>query len=70
MKMHKTKGIDVWKLPMGQRNKLMSENYFDGQKKRAFHMQKPTDVTNMGKNPLARGSFEGVALRYYKQKAV
>jgi len=63
MKSLRTKGIDVWKLPMGHRNKLMSENIFASAHKKEHNMQKATDVTGMGRNPLAQGSFEGVALR-------
>ena len=66
MKSLRTKGIDVWKLPTGHRNKLLSENMFASVAKKEYNMQKATDVTGLGKNPLAQGSFEGIALRQAK----
>ena len=41
----------------------MSENYFEKVQKKEAHLQKPTDVTKLLKNPLHIGSFEGIALR-------
>jgi len=68
MRSLRTKGIDVWKLPMGHRNKLMSENLSAAIAKKEFNMQKATEVTALGRNPLAQGSFEGVALRQARSR--
>ena len=62
----KQKDINVWELPKGQRNKLLSESYFTVVEQKKHNMKKPTDATSSGKNPLLIGSFEGIALKQSK----